>query len=219
MLDFAQARRTMVDCQVRPSDVTDRAVLAALAEVPRELFVPPDRAALAYSDLDVPIGQGSGRRFVLNPAVVARLVQALDVEAGTRALDVAGGYGYSAALLTGLGCTVTMLESDGSLADEARARLGRAGATAAVELGPLDGGCPGRAPFDLILVNGAVEVRPTALLDQLGPGGRLACLVRNGRQGQAMLYVKSGETVGERVLFDYAAPVLAEFGKAPAFRF
>jgi protein-L-isoaspartate(D-aspartate) O-methyltransferase len=221
MLDFAQARRTMVDCQVRPSDVTDRAVLAAMAEVPRETFVPDDRAALAYSDLDVVVGKRPNQRFMLQPAVIARLIQALEIEDGARALDVGGGFGYSAALLAALGCKVTLLESDEFLASEARARLGRTALPRPVEVavGPLDAGCPAGGPFDAILINGAVEARPAALLDQLGPEGRLACLHRRDRAGRAVLYVKSGDAIGERELFDCAAPALAEFEKVPAFQF
>lgn len=223
MLDFAQARRTMVDSQVRTFDVHDIPLLAALEDVPREHFVPTQRAALAYSDLDLPVVDGSDGaepRTMLRPMFLARLIQALDVEPGMRVLDVACGLGYSSAVLARLGASVIALESSEAVASAARERLAACGADGVtVAAGPLEFGRPEAAPYDGILVNGLVEVRLQALLEQLADGGRLACVERRGEVGRAMLYVRSGDAFGARSIFDAAAPVLPAFRAEPGFVF
>ena len=191
MLDYAQARRNMVDCQLRTADVTDRAILAAMGEVPRERFVPAERVDLAYSDHAVALGDdmpGDGCRYLLAPMVLARLIQALELRADTRLLDVGCGFGYSSAVAARLAGSVVALETSDDLGSEARARLDESGVGDRVEIrtGHLDAGCPEAAPFDAILVNGSVESRPDTLLGQLVDGGRLACLMSNGRSGQAV---------------------------------
>ena len=120
MLDFAQARRMMVESQLRTFDVTDFALLDAMDSVPREKFVLPGRENLAYIDQDLPVNEGPERRLMLSPMILARLIQALDVERGGKALDVACGLGYSAAVLARLGASVTALECDEDLATQAR---------------------------------------------------------------------------------------------------
>lgn len=226
MLDFAQARRTMVDCQLRTFDVTDLAVLAAMDEVPRELFVPEGRETLAYSDQDLPVaGSGGGPRLMLKPMVLGRMIQTLDVGPGMRVLDVAGGLGYGAAILRRLGAEVTLLESDQGLADaalERLARLGVGGITA--KYGPLENGFADGAPYDAILVNGAVEMRPERLLAQLADRGRLICVEgragpTGGVVGKAMLYVRAGDAFGPRSPFGASAPLLPAFRQPPAFVF
>ena len=225
MLDFAQARRTMVDCQLRTFDVTDLAVLAAMDEVPREMFVAPGRESLAYSDQDLPVANGGEPRLMLKPMVLGRMIQALDVGPGTRVLDVAGGLGYGAAILSRLGAAVTLIEADQALADAALERLGRAGvAGVTARFGPLDEGDPDGAPYEAILVNGAVEVRPERLLGQLADRGRLVCIEGRagpggGVVGKAVLHVRSGDAFGRRSLFDAAAPLLPAFRQPPAFVF
>lgn len=225
MLDFAQARRTMVDCQLRTFDVTDLAVLAAMDEVPREAFVAPGRESLAYSDQDVAAHDGAGGRVILKPMVLGRMIQALDIGPGTRVLDVAGGLGYASAVMARLGARVTLLEGDKALADRALETLARVGArgVAAVH-GPLENGHPDGAPYDAILVNGAAELRPGRLLDQLADRGRLVLVEgqANGTGrvvGRAVLHVRSGDAFGARALFDAAAPLLPGFGRPPAFVF
>src|SRR3954451_19050916 len=171
MLDFAQARRMMVDCQLRTFDVNDLALLSAMDEVPRERFVPEGREAFAYIDKAIPVSDDADaleRRAMLAPMVLARLIQALGLERGETVLDVACGLGYSCAVMARLGAVVTRLEQSETLAEAARARLGRCGfGTVAVVAGPLDRGWRERAPYRAILVNGALEVRPQALLEQL----------------------------------------------------
>lgn len=220
MVDFTQARRTMVDSQLRTFDVNDIPLLDAMDHVPREHFVLPGREQLAYSDQELPVSDGADRRFMLAPMVLARMVQALEVNPGDKVLDVACGRGYSSAILSELGARVTALESDQGLAAAARKALAAAGCEdVAVESGHLVEGCAPAAPYDAVLVNGAIEVKPEALLRQLKDGGRLVCVMGRGRSGRATLYVRSGDAWGERSLFDAAAPVLAGFKAKPGFVF
>ena len=220
MLDFARARRNMVDSQLRTFDVTDRAVLAAMGESPRERFVPEARVAFAYVDQNLSLRDGAGDpRWMLQPMLIARIIQELDVTPGARVLDVAAGYGYASDLFARLGGSVVALESDEELAAQARQRLASAEPAIEVRVGPLADGCPDRAPFDIILINGAVERRPEKLLGQLREGGRLACLGRDGAAGHALLYVRAGEGFGMRRLFDATAPLLPAFRSEPAFTF
>jgi protein-L-isoaspartate(D-aspartate) O-methyltransferase len=220
MVDFAQARRIMVDGQLRTFDVNDIPLLDAMDAVPRELFVLPGREELAYIDQDVLVGDGAERRYMLSPMILARLIQALGIEAGDRVLDVACGRGYASAVFSELGAQVTALESDDALAGAARQSLSAAGAeNVTVVTGPLEQGYDANAPYDAILINGAVEVRPEALLQQLAEGGRLACVKGRGRAARATLYVRTGDAIGERTLFEAAAPLLSTFVQAPGFTF
>ncbi len=221
MLDYAQARRFMVDCQLRTVDVNDIGVLDAFADIPRERFVPAGRESFAYIDQDLAVGPAGGEtRRMLAPAVLARLVQALAVRPGAKALDVATGLGVSAAILARLGADVVGLEAEADLAGEAAARLAAvSGRTIPVRTGALEKGAPDDAPFAAILINGTVETRPQALLDQLADGGRLACVVGRGRAAKATLFVRTGEVVGARTLFDAAAPVLTAFRADAGFVF
>lgn len=221
MVDFAQARRMMVDSQLRTFDVNDIPLLDAMDSVPRERFALPGREDLAYIDLHVPVTDGREPRFMLSPMILGRLIQALGVEEGDKALDVACGRGYSSAILAELGAHVTALEADETLAATARECLAQVSGAEriAVEAGPLEKGCPKNAPYDAILINGSVEVRPEDLLSQLAEGGRLVCVKGVGRAARATLYVRSGNAFGERSLFDAAAPLLAPFARKPEFTF
>jgi protein-L-isoaspartate(D-aspartate) O-methyltransferase len=224
MLDYAQARRLMVDCQLRTFDVTDIALLDAFDAVPRERFLPADRAAFAYIDQPQAVGTEDGEtRFMPAPMVLARLIQALALKPGHRVLEVGTGLGYGAALLRRLGVEVVALESLPGLAAAARERLAQAGVQGAdgvtVEVGPLEKGAPGRGPYDAILVEGQVEQRPQALLDQLADGGRLACIQGQGRPAKATLWVRSGDAFGSRPLFDATLPPLRAFAVEAGFAF
>ena len=220
MVDFSQARRMMVDSQLRTFDVNDIPLLDAMDSVPREMFVLPGREELAYIDQDILVSDGAVRRYMLSPMNLGRLLQALGVEVGEKALDVACGRGYASAVLHRLGARVTALEADEALSATAKKSLAAAGA-AGVEVvtGPLEQGYVRNAPYDVILINGAVDVRPDALLQQLAEGGRLVCVKGRGRAARATLYVRSGDAFGERILFDAAAPMLAPFVQEPGFTF
>ncbi|MCC7347295.1 MAG: protein-L-isoaspartate O-methyltransferase [Variibacter sp.] len=219
MTSFDLARRMMVDGQIRTSDVTDGRIIAAFAAVPRERFVPPAQAALAYLDRDVPAGGAQGRS-ILKPMVLAKMIQAADIDSEDRVLDVGCASGYSTAILSHLAKEVIGLEEDAALAAQARellAGMGRANAT--VREGALAAGAAGDAPFDVILVNGAVETLPAALGAQLKDGGRLICLERKGGTCRAMLYFADRGDLSGRSLFDASAPVLPGFVAPPAFVF
>jgi protein-L-isoaspartate(D-aspartate) O-methyltransferase len=220
MVDFAQARRIMVDGQLRTFDVNDMSLLDAMDTVPRERFVLPGREELAYIDQDILVSDSAERRYMLSPMILGRMIQALGIDAGERVLDVACGRGYASAVFRELGAQVTALESDESVASAARQSLSAAGAgDIAVVAGPLEKGHAGNAPYDAILINGAVEVRPDGLLQQLAEGGRLVCVKGRGRAARATLYVRSGDAFGERALFEAAAPLLAAFVQTPGFTF
>ncbi len=217
MTDFATARRHMVDGQVRTADVSDLRILAAMLEIPRENFVPSDAAGLAYLDLDLAIGAAGARRL-LKPMVLAKLIHAADVASSDRVLDVGCGTGYAAAILSRIAGQVIALEQDSSLAQTARAALASQPNVSVVS-GPLIGGWPQGAPYDVILLEGATEISPRAFLGQLKDGGRLVCVLGSGPGAKAMLYRRSGEELGGRPIFDASAAVLPGFAKAPIFAF
>ncbi|MGH1571555.1 protein-L-isoaspartate O-methyltransferase family protein [Methylobacterium sp. P31] len=217
MIDYAQARRMMVDCQLRTFDVNDTAVLDAFDTVPRETFVPKGREPFAYIDQTLRLGEpGAETRCLPAPMVLARMIQALKIRPGVTALDVATGYGYGAAVMAHLGAEVTALESVPELVAAARARLET---TARVVEGPIAAGAPQQAPFDAILINGRVEIRPQALLDQLRDDGRLVCVMGPHRNAQAMLFVRAGNAFGSRPLFDASLPILEAFAAEAGFAF
>lgn len=215
MTDFVAARRHMVDGQVRTSDVTDLRVISAMLEVPRERFIPLASAALAYLDLDVPVG---GSRRLLRPMVFAKLIQAAEIEATDRLLDVGCGGGYSAAVLARVAGQVVALEQDAGLAKAAEELLSSQPNVDVVS-GPLAGGWPKDAPYDVVVIEGATEVVPQALCEQLKDGGRLVCVLGSGPGSKAMLYRRSGGEVGGRPIFDASAALLPGFTKTPVFAF
>jgi len=218
MTDFAAARRNMVDGQVRTADVTDQALLAALLAVPRERYVPPGSVSLAYLDLDLPAGGTAAGRRLLKPMVLAKLIQMAAIGPGDRVLCVGCGLGYGAAVLAGIAREVVALEQDASLAEAARTALAPLDNVTVVS-GPLTAGWPAQAPYDAIVIEGAIEMEPRAFRDQLAEGGRLVCVLGGGPDAKAMLYFRSGGDIGGRQVFDAAAPVLPGFAKPPAFAF
>lgn len=219
MTDFANARRHMVDGQVRPADVTDLRVISAMLEVPRERFAPPAATSLAYLDLDLPVGEAAGApRRLLKPMLLAKLFNAAEIEPTDRVLDVGCATGYAAALLARIAGQVVALEQDAGLAKTARAALSSLPNVTVVS-GPLVDGWPSAAPYDLILLEGATEIEPQAFCRQLKDGGRLVCVLGSGPGAAAMLYRRSGDEIGGRPVFSAAAAVLPGFVKPPAFVF
>lgn len=216
MIDYAQARRMMVDCQLRTFDVNDIAVLDAFDDVPRETYVPKGREPFAYIDQTLHIEEGGANRCMPAPMVLARMVQALKIRPGVAALDVATGYGYAAAVMAHLGARVTALEPVPGLAAGARARLGTA---AQVVEGPIEAGAPEQSPFDAILISGRIEVRPQALLEQLKDDGRLVCVMGPHRNAKVTLFVRAGDAFGARPLFDASLPALEAFQEEAGFAF
>jgi len=216
MTDFTEARRKMVDGQIRPADVTDLGLIAALLDVRREAFVPPAMAALAYLDNEVALG-GDDRRL-LKPMLLAKLIQAAEVGPNDRVLVVGAGTGYSAAILGRLAHEVVALEETAPLARRAMDGL-REMRNVTVVTGGLTAGWSAAGPYDVILVDGAVEEAPQNLLAQLAERGRLVCVLGAGPAGKAMVFRRSGSEVGSRPMFDAAAAVLPGFAKAPVFAF
>jgi protein-L-isoaspartate(D-aspartate) O-methyltransferase len=223
MVDFAAARRMMVDGQVRTSDVTDPRLIAAMMAVPRERFVPEAKAALAYLDLDLPVIHGvghAGERRLLKPMVLAKLIQAAEIGEADHVLDVGCTTGYSSAILSRLAHSVVALEEDPTLVRRAGENLLAVGAhNVTVVTGPLIAGWPAGAPYDVIVLDGASEVMPKALCGQLRVGGRLVGVVGRAPASKAMLYRSSGTEVSGRPVFDAVAPLLPGFAEPPAFVF
>lgn len=216
-MDYARARRTMVDNQVRPADVTDHRIIAALLEVPRERFVAPSRQAVAYLDIDAPAADGSAR-MLLKPIVFGKLLQAAGIKETERVLDVGCATGYSAAVLARLAGQVVALEQDAALARSAASNLAGIG-NVTVVTGPLAGGWPQGGPYDVILLEGRSEVAPEPLCRQLADNGRLLVVIGNAPMGKAAIYSKAGPHVTMVPLFDAGAPVLPGFVKPPEFVF
>jgi protein-L-isoaspartate(D-aspartate) O-methyltransferase len=215
--DFAELRTRMVDGQLRTTDVTDPDILEAMLSIPRERFVDDKRRPLAYVDTDVEIAPS---RYLMEASPFAKLVQLAAIGSNGKVLDVGAGTGYSAAVLSRLAASVVALESDAGLAQRARAALAEVGAAnVTIVVGPLAEGHAAAAPYDVIVVEGAVDVLPQPLTSQLRDGGRLVVVEGHGNAGVARLYLKSGSTVTGRRAFNAAVKPLPGFERAPAFEF
>lgn len=215
---YATARAHMVEGQVRANDVTDTAVISAMAFLPRELYVAANQRHLAYADVCPPVKPG---RVLLDPRALAKLLQLAEVQAEDRVLDVACGSGYSTAALCQISQDVVALEEDPELAAMAAqllAKCPKAG-TLFGAVGPHAAGYAERAPYDLIFVNGAIRTVPQAWVSQLKQGGRIAAVVAQGPVGKAHLFVCHGDSVSGRVAFDATVPLLPGFAERPAFAF
>jgi len=215
MSDFATRRVMMVDTQVRPSDVTKFPIIEAMLAVPREVFVPSSRREAAYVGENLDIAPG---RVVLEPRTLAKLLDSLDVQPGELVLDLGCGLGYSTAVIARLADAVVAVEEDESMAAEAQRTLSAEGVdNAAVVVGPLAAGDARHAPFDVITIQGGVEVVPEALLAQLKEGGRIGAVFMEGALGTARIGYKIDGVVSWRQVFNAAAPVLPGFSAARGF--
>jgi protein-L-isoaspartate(D-aspartate) O-methyltransferase len=227
MTDVEHQRLTMVESQLRPNEVTDRRILAAMGTLPREHFVPQRLSLLAYMDESIevfPAIDGAPGRFLLAPMPLARLVQLASVEPEDKVLDVGCATGYSTALLAELAKSVIGLEPEPELAEAARSNLRElAIGNATIVEGALTEGCAKEGPYDVILLNGSVQEIPESLLDQLQEGGRLVAILSTGannvRPGKAYLFVKIHGEASGLPHFDAGARLLPGFSPTPAFAF
>jgi protein-L-isoaspartate(D-aspartate) O-methyltransferase len=217
MFDYRAARLNMVESQLRTNRVTDEAVLAAFLAVPRERFVPPHLAGIAYIDEDIPLGHG---RFLMEPMVLGRLLQLAAIAPGDGVLEIGAATGYATAVLARLGARVVAVESDRDLIATARARMQEMGAGNVTLLeGPLNEGYPAGAPYEVIVVNGAVVRIPDRIARQLDEGGRLVTVMKPHALGHAVLMTRTEGVLSERRMFDAGTPKLPGFEPAPDFVF
>ena len=218
MIDHAAARRNMVTGQIMTNRVTDERLIDAMAEIPRERFVPHAKRGVAYVDEDVEIASG---RYLMEPMVLARLLQEADITANDMVLDVGCGTGYASAVMARLAATVIALDVDEALAAEAESALSVVGAdNAIVVTGPLAEGYEQQAPYDVILVGGAVDHLPQAVADQLAEAGRIVGVVREpGGLGQATLWARHRGALSSRSLFEATLPPLPGISRPISFEF
>lgn len=216
-MDFSAARRHMVDCQLRTNRVTDERLIEIVSELPRERFVPAQYRSRSYLDDDVPL---NAERSLTEAMVAIRLIQAAEVKPTDKVLVVGGATGYSACVLAKMAANVVALESDPALARFASSAITELGINNVVVVeGPLTKGCRQHGPYDAIIIDGAIEVLPQEIVDQLAEGGRLdAVLVVDG-VGRAKFWRKTKSGLAERVLFDANVARLPGFSAAPAFKF
>jgi protein-L-isoaspartate(D-aspartate) O-methyltransferase len=214
---LTDARNRMVDSQIRPNKVSDPRILAAMRDLPREIFLPDQLHALAYADQNVTLGRG---RVLLQPMVLARLIQATEPLTGEKVL-VVGGAGYSAAIYAAIGCVVTALEEPGPLLDQAKSALAAVAPSVTLAAGPLPAGWAAGAPYDLILIDCAVPAVPVTIAGQLNRDtGRLVTIVRDGdHTGHAVQAEPTAAGISVRALFDCLCPIPPGFAPAPAFQF
>lgn len=216
---FEEARKNMVDGQLLPNKITDSGLIGAMRQIPRESFVPAAMQGIAYIDEDIALGNG---RYLPEPLVLARLLQAANLRKTDVVLDIGCGTGYSAAVMSCLAATVVGLEQNSGLASAAENQLRELGLcnVAVVQQGDLRLGYAGQGPYNVILINGSVPEIPVALLQQLADGGRLIT-VRAGKRdmGTAVMVTRRGDNFATRSLFDAAMPTLAGFEKTEGFVF
>ncbi len=217
-MDYAAARYKMVESQIRTNRVTDPLVIAAMNELPREVFVPEPLQGVAYVDEDIPLGRG---RYLMEPLTTALLLQTAEIGPEDVVLDVGCGTGYASAAMARMASAVVALESDPELAAHANGALADLGFdTVAVVDGSLSAGYPRQAPYDVIFLGGGVEEIPAAISDQLADGGRMVAVIYDKRGvGKGTLCIRVGDVVSRRVVFDAATPMLPGFERESTFEF
>lgn len=215
MSDISVQRRTMVDTQVRPSDVTKFPVIDAMLSVPREEFVPDGARGTAYCD--GPINLGSGR-VMLEPRTLAKMLDALNIQPNELVLDLGCGLGYSSAVISHLAEAVIAVEEDEDMVKEAEARLAAVNAdNVAVIAAPLAEGGPRHGPYDVALLQGGVESLPHAITGQIKDGGRVAAIFIQGAMGSCRIGWKNGDSINWRSAFNAVAPILSGFARKEEF--
>lgn len=219
MFDFAEARKFMIEGQIRTNDVTEPALVDAMMDLERERFVPASWKTLAYADRAIPAAEGSNR-VLAPPLVTARLILEADIQPTDYVLHVGCATGYATAILARLANSVVALEEDEALAKAASGNLAALDiGNVAVVTGPLTRGYPSEGPYDAIVIEGCVEVLPDAFNDQLKEDGRLVAIVGPGRTGQGTVFRRTPKGLSGFPIFDAAAPLLPGFEKKAAFTF
>ncbi len=217
MTDFNAARLAMVDNQIRPSDVTAYPVIDAMLSVAREDFVPGTLRDVAYLGEHLPLGEG---RVLLDPRVAGKMLDALAIGPSDLVLDIGAGLGYSTAVIARLCEVVVGVEENPEFAAQALRTLGDKGVdNSVIHEGPLAAGAPEHGPYDVIVLEGAVESLPEALTAQLKDGGRIGAIFTTGGAGAMRLGIKSDGRISWRRMFDCAAPLLPGFAQPAEFRF
>jgi protein-L-isoaspartate(D-aspartate) O-methyltransferase len=215
MTDFSERRVMMVDTQVRPSDVTKFPIIEAMLAIPREAYVPASQREAAYMGENLVIGPG---RVMLEPRTLAKMLDALDIQPTDVVLDVGCGLGYSTAVIARFADAVVGVEEDEALAAAAQGVLAAQGVdNAAVIHGALAGGAAKHGPYDVITVQGGVEVVPSGLIGQLKDGGRIACVFMEGALGVVRVGHKRDGNVTWRFAFNAGAPILPGFAAGRVF--
>lgn len=215
MTDFSNRRTMMVDTQVRPSDVTKFPIIEAMLAIPREAYVPAAKREAAYMGENLPFAPG---RVMLEPRTLAKMLDALDIQPTDVVLDIGCGLGYSTAVIARFADAVVAVEEDDAMATAAQNVLAAQGVdNAAVIAGPLAAGAAKHGPYDVITVQGGVEMLPEAILAQLKDGGRIACVFMEAALGVVRIGYKSGTKVTWRFGFNAGAPILAGFAAGRAF--
>ncbi|MEP2944401.1 MAG: protein-L-isoaspartate O-methyltransferase [Hyphomicrobiales bacterium] len=223
MIDFQQARRQMVDCQIRPNDITDLDIIDAFSAVPREAFVPQNKKEIAYIDKDLMISAGdspSEERFLMQATPFAKLVKAAAIKPSDLVLCVACGCGYGAAIIAKLADSVVAIDENQSLVDHASDTANELGIdNLAIIRGDLEKGCPSEAPFDVIFIEGAIIAQPESLFGQLRDGGRLVTVMGEGLSSEVCLYLKQGSDISLIKSGNVSVPRLAAFNINKKFIF
>jgi protein-L-isoaspartate(D-aspartate) O-methyltransferase len=213
--DYQTRRKTMVDTQIRPSDVTKFPIIEAFLSVPREKFVPDGKREAAYIGENFKIGQS---RVILEPRTLAKLLDALDIRNDELVLDIGPGLGYSSAVISPMAEVVIAVEDDSSMANEAEEILTEVGAdNVVIQIGKLEDGAPEHGPYDVIILQGGVEKIPSSILNQLKNGGRVGAIFVEEGLGTAKIGFKLNDKINWRYSFNAAAPVLPGFFKQKDF--
>jgi len=215
MTDYAARRAVMGDTHVRPSDVTKFPLIDAMMSVPREAFVPVELREAAYMGENIDLGGG---RVILDPRILGKMLDALDIQADELVLDVGCALGYSSAVMARVAEAVVAVEEDAEMAREAPGLLSENGADNVIlQEGPLVQGAPEHGPYDVVVLQGAVEHLPEALSDQVKEGGRIACLFMEGALGAVRIGYRIDGEISWRFAFNAGAPVLPGFERHAAF--
>ena len=216
-MDIIEARQNMVDCQLRTNKVTDAALLTAMGDLPREAFWPAELQAFAYSDGELCIGEG---RSMLAPMTSARMLQCLELKTGDICLAIGRASGYTAAIMGRLASVVFALHDDKDVSAKTSSVCNQLGLDNVISVtGPLEKGWSKEAPYDAIFIDGAIEILPEGIMNQMADGGRLSAIVQENGVGRATRFLKSGAAQSGRVLFDAKAPVLPNFEMPQNFVF